>query len=273
MSTYAIGDLQGCYDELQRLLDQIQFDPPQDRLWFVGDLVNRGPASLACLRFIQSLGEHAVAVLGNHDLHLLAVAEGCAKVHRGDTLEGILRAPDRDTMLHWLRFCPLLHRGQGHLLVHAGLLPVWSADKAAALALEVEEELRGPKYREFMAAMYGNWPDSWHDGLVGYDRLRVIINAMTRLRFCTPEGRMDFVTKGEAATARPGYLPWFDVPGRASSDTTIVCGHWASLGLRLTPNLIATDTGCVWGGSLTAVRLEDRALFQLDCGSPPRIAG
>lgn len=265
MATYAIGDLQGCYAELQSLLDAVSFDPTQDRLWFVGDLVNRGPDSLACLRFIDSLGDRAVAVLGNHDLHLLAVAEGLAKPHRTDTLNGILSAPDREPLLHWLRHRPLLHVEGNTVLVHAGLLPAWTIVRAAELAREVEACLRSANYRDFVAIMYGDQPDLWSDQLMGFDRLRVVVNAMTRIRFCTPDGRMEFASKGEATTAPAGYLPWFNAPDRASASATVICGHWASLGLHLKENLIAIDTGCVWGRSLTAVRLEDRAVFQVDC--------
>ena len=273
MATYAIGDLQGCYTELQSLLEKLQFDPAADRLWFVGDLVNRGPDSLACLRFIESLGDSAVAVLGNHDLSLLVIAAGFAKGHRTDTLDDVLNAPDRHELLHWLRHRPLLHVERDTVMVHAGLLPGWSVPQAASLAREVEAQLRSPDYREFIAVMYGNRPDAWRDDLTGFDRLRVIINAMARMRFCTPDGRMEFVSKGEATTAPPGYLPWFKVPGRASADVTIVCGHWASLGLCIAPNVMAIDTGCVWGRSLTAVRLEDRAIFQVDCRSSRGTAG
>ena len=273
MATYALGDLQGCYTELQSLLEKLQFDPAADRLWFVGDLVNRGPDSLACLRFIESLGDSAVAVLGNHDLSLLVIAAGFAKGHRTDTLDDVLNAPDRHELLHWLRHRPLLHVERDTVMVHAGLLPGWSVPQAASLAREVEAQLRIPDYREFIAVMYGNRPDAWRDDLTGFDRLRVIINAMARMRFCTPDGRMEFVSKGEATTAPPGYLPWFKVPGRASADVTIVCGHWASLGLCIAPNVMAIDTGCVWGRSLTAVRLEDRAIFQVDCRSSRGTAG
>ena len=273
MATYAIGDLQGCYTDLQWLLEKLQFDQAADRLWFVGDLVNRGPDSLACLRFIESLGDSAVAVLGNHDLSLLVIAEGFAKAHRTDTLDDVLNAPDRDELLHWLRHRPLLHVERDTVMVHAGLLPGWSVTQAASLAREVEAQLRSPDYRQFIAVMYGNHPDAWRDDLTGFDRLRVIINAMARMRFCTPDGRMEFAGKGEATAAPAGYLPWFKVPGRASADVTIVCGHWASLGLCIAPNIMVIDTGCVWGRSLTAVRLEDRAIFQVDCRSSRGTAG
>ena len=265
MSIYAIGDVQGCHDEMQRLLLKIAFDPACDQLWFVGDLINRGPDSLACLRFIASLGDSAVSVLGNHDLHLLVVAEGFAKAHRGDTLDDILNAPDRDELLHWLRHRPLLHRAADHVMVHAGLLPCWSVEKAALLAEEVELQLRGADYRDFLRLMYGNQPDAWSDELTDFERWRVVVNALTRLRFCTPDGRMEFASKGEAAAAPAGFLPWFEAPGRQSADTTVVCGHWASLGLKLTANLLSLDSGCVWGRALTAVRLQDRRVYQIDC--------
>lgn len=268
MSTYAIGDVQGCYDELRALLDRAAFDPLRDQLVLVGDLVNRGPGSLAVLRFVRSLGASARTVLGNHDLHLLTVAEGASKLRHDDTLNAILRAPDRDELLTWLRHQPLMVRlgkygGDDHVLVHAGLLPSWSVDKALVLASEVHATLTGPSYREFLAHLYGSRPDRWSDSLGGHDRLRVVVNAMTRMRFCSPLGVMEFQTKGEASVAPPGFMPWFEVPGRASSSHVIVCGHWSALGLHLRPRLLALDTGCVWGGALTALRLEDRTLFQV----------
>ena len=267
MATYAIGDVQGCFDELEGLLVAIGFDRSSDRLWFVGDLVNRGPKSLATLRFVKSLGDRAITVLGNHDLHLLAVAEGFAKRRYDDTIDDILAAPDAPELLAWLRSQPLLHREGEFLLVHAGLLPGWTADMAAGLSVEVERKLRGAGYAEFLSKLYGGKPDRWSDDLRGADRLRVIINAMTRMRFCSPEGVMEFETKGETTKAPAGYLPWFDVPGRRSADVTVVCGHWSALGVKLAPNLLALDSGCVWGGKLSAIRLEDRRLFQVHCRS------
>jgi len=265
MSTYAIGDVQGCFDELLDLLEVFRFDRAKDRLWFVGDLVNRGPASLATLRFVRDLGARALVVLGNHDLHLLALAEGCATGRKDDTLEEILAAPDRDDLLDWLRRRPLMHVAGAHTLVHAGLLPQWDVSKAKSLAEEVETELR-LRHREFLASLYGSRPDRWAEDLRGIDRLRVIVNAMTRLRFCTAQGVMEFETKGEVTQAPSGYLPWFDVPGRKSADAIVICGHWSALGLRLAPNLLALDSGCVWRGQLSAVRLEDRRLYQVPCG-------
>lgn len=265
MATYAIGDIQGCYDELRRLLDICAFDPAHDRLWLVGDLVNRGPQSAEVLRYLRGLGDSAISVLGNHDLHLLVVAAGVRKAHRGDTLDGLLAAPDRDELLDWLRRQRLMYAGNGHAMVHAGLLPQWSISRALALAREVEAALQGPDHGEFLRQMYGNAPVQWRDDLAGYDRLRVIVNAMTRLRLCTPDGRMEFTHKTAPQDMPAGYLPWFDIPGRASSDTPVLFGHWAALGLTLRPDVLCVDTGCVWGRRLTALRLEDRRLFHCGC--------
>ncbi len=270
MATFAIGDLQGCYQEFRELLDLIQFDHEKDRLWLVGDVVNRGPGSLAILRFIMGLKDAVIMVLGNHDLHLLMVAEGCASLHRNDTLQEILEAPDRDELLHWLRWQKLLHLDGNYVMVHAGLLPSWSIAQAALLAKMVETALRSPNFHELCSHMYGNQPDHWDDSLEGYPRLRVIINAMTRMRLCTPDGRMDFVHKGPARDMPAGYLPWFEAPNRASREATIICGHWSALGLQIRDNLIALDTGCLWGGSLTAIRLEDRRIFQVSCAAAGR---
>ena len=265
MATYAIGDVQGCVDALARLLDAFSYDRSRDRLWFVGDLVNRGPDSLATLRLVKELGEAAVTVLGNHDFHLLAVAAGHANKHHSDTLDQVLAAPDCEQLLAWLRQRPMLHVEGALAMVHAGLLPQWSVTTARTLAQEVEAALRGASWREFLANLYGDTPDSWSESLCGADRLRITVNAMARMRFCTAEGKIEFRTKGETAKAPPGFFPWFDAPGRASRDHTLVCGHWSTLGLKLRPDLIALDTGCVWGGSLSAVRLEDRMLFQVPC--------
>jgi bis(5'-nucleosyl)-tetraphosphatase (symmetrical) len=269
MATYAIGDLQGCFDSLQQLIGAIGYRAAEDRLWFVGDLVNRGPQSLEILRFVRSLGRRAISVLGNHDLHLLMVAEGRAKPHRKDTFDEILTAPDRDELLLWLRGLPLMHEEGDFAMVHAGLLPSWSIAQAQALASEAEQALRGPDWRNLLSQLYGNHPDHWDDTLTGYDRYRVIINAMTRLRICTPDGRMEFNHKGTLGDVPAGYLPWFSVPGRKSATTTIVCGHWSALGLLSQQNLLALDSGCLWGGQLSAVRLEDRRTYQVSC---PRLA-
>lgn len=268
MATYAIGDIQGCFDSFRRLLDVCAFDPARDRLWLVGDLVNRGPSSLETLRFVKDLGPAAVTVLGNHDLYLLMVAEGAIKSRgKDDTLDAILAAPDRDDLLDWLRRQPLCHLEKGHCLVHAGFLPQWTASRARELAREVEAALAGPNYREFIFNLWGSEPAAWSDDLTGWARLRVIVNAMTRMRFCTPEGVMEFHTKGELVDAPPGHIPWFEAPGRRSADTVLVTGHWSALGLKLLPNLLALDSGCLWGGHLSAVRLEDRQVFQVDCSA------
>jgi bis(5'-nucleosyl)-tetraphosphatase (symmetrical) len=269
MATYAIGDLQGCFDPLLELLGETGFRSAEDRLWFVGDLVNRGPQSLEILRFVKGLGERAVSVLGNHDLHLLMVAEGRVKAHRKDTLGAILDAPDRDELLTWLRGLPLMHADGEYTMVHAGLLPSWSVRKALDLAREAEHALQGSDWRGLMAQMYGNQPDHWDDALSGYERLRVIINAMTRLRVCTADGRMEFSHKGCIEDIPPGYVPWFAVPGRESANSTIICGHWSAIGLRAEKNLLALDSGCLWGRCLSAVRLEDRRIYQVSC---PKLA-
>ena len=267
MSTWAIGDLQGCHAALLQLLDKIGFNPAQDRVWLLGDLVNRGEDSLAVLRWAR---DHGIgAVLGNHDLHLLAVASGHAPVREGDTLHGILAASDRDELLSWLRHRPLAVQEGEYLLVHAGLLPQWSSTQACALADEVAVVLRGPDWLEFLQHMYGNEPAQWRDDLVGIDRLRVITNALTRLRFCSPEGVMEFRLKGEPNRPPEGYLPWFQVPGRKSSGSPVIFGHWSALGLHIESDTLALDTGCLWGGKLSALRLEDRKVVQVDCAGLP----
>lgn len=265
MAVYAVGDLQGCFEPLRRLVASIGFDPARDRLWFVGDLVNRGPESLECLRYVMGLGEAAITVLGNHDLHLLCVAEGIERPRRRDTIGDILAAPDRGELIEWLRHRPMLHLEGTHLLVHAGLLPMWTARRARELAGEVEQVLRGPRYRAFLERLYGDQPDRWSDDLEGIDRLRTIVNAMTRLRVCDATGAMVLKFKGEPGERSDGWVPWFDMPGRASADHAIVCGHWSALGLAMRPNLLSLDSGCVWGRCLSAVRLEDRRLFQVAC--------
>lgn len=276
MATYAIGDLQGCLDPLARLLDYIGFSPAADRLWFVGDLVNRGPQSLEVLRFVKNLGSGAQTVLGNHDLHLVMQAEGFGKANKEDTLADILVAPDRDELLAWLRAQPLFHVENGWAMVHAGLLPSWDVDRAQALSDEVSVALTAPDYRDFLAHLWGSEPDAWRDDLAGWDRLRVVVNAMTRMRFVWPDGRMEFRapgSKGPPERGPEGCVPWFDAPGRKSADHLIVCGHWSALGLRQTANLAALDSGCLWGGNLTAMRLEDRRVFQMPCGQSVRPTG
>jgi len=265
MATYAIGDLQGCYPSFRQLIELIGFNPRQDKLWLVGDVVNRGPDSLSLLRYIKQMGDAAIMVLGNHDLHLLMVAAGLAKSRRGDTIQAILDAPDCDELLCWLRHQELFYTDGEYAMVHAGLLPGWSIAQAVELAQEVENALRQDSYQATFSRMYGNEPDSWRDDLVGYERLRVIINAMTRMRVCSVEGQMNFAFKGDMSAIPAGYFPWFNIPNRASQNATIVCGHWSALGLHITDNLVALDSGCVWGGYLTAMRLEDRQVFQVPC--------
>ncbi len=265
MAIYAVGDIQGCHTELVQLLEKIRFDPQLDKLWLVGDLVNRGPDSLRVLRLVRSLGESAITVLGNHDLHLLAVAQGTSRLHRGDTLDEILNAPDREELLTWLRNQRLLHVEGEFVLVHAGLLPGWTLEQAAGLAREVEAALQGDDYVDFLAHMYGNQPNAWTDDLTGYERLRVITNALTRMRICTERGKMEFNFKAELQNIPPGYRPWFDIPERKSRNSTVIFGHWSALGLLIRPKAIALDTGCLWGGPLTAIRLEDREVIQVEC--------
>ena len=276
MATYAIGDLQGCYDPLRRLLDYISFDPAIDRLWFVGDLVNRGPASLDVLRFVKSLGAAATTVLGNHDLHLVMQADGYGKSSREDTLEEVFAAADRDELLAWLRAQPLFHVEGDWAMVHAGLLPGWTVAQAQALSDEASAALTTTGYREFLANMWGSEPTAWNDDLAGWDRLRVVVNAMTRMRYVTPDGAMEFRAPGAKAPpdkGPAGCVPWFDAPARASADHSIVCGHWSALGFRDQANLLALDTGCLWGGSLTAVRLEDRRVFRQPCPQQAKPSG
>jgi bis(5'-nucleosyl)-tetraphosphatase (symmetrical) len=269
VARYAIGDVQGCRTELAELLQKIAFNAARDELWFVGDLVNRGPESLGTLRLVKSLGANAAVVLGNHDLHLLAVALGGErKARAGDTLDELLAAADRDTLLQWLLERPLaLHDARrGDLLVHAGLVPQWSAEQAVLLAREVEHTLRDSP-RKLFRAMYGNQPDRWSEDLSGDDRRRFIINTLTRLRFCTAKGRIDLKMKGAPSTAGGDYAPWFEHAHRASRPARVIFGHWSTLGLLRRPNLLALDTGCVWGGALTAVDLDDpdREPVQVPC--------
>lgn len=276
MATYAIGDLQGCYDPLARLLDYVDFSPAADTLWFVGDLVNRGPQSLEVLRFVKNLGDAAVTVLGNHDLYLVMQAEGYGKANKEDTLTAILAAPDRDALLAWLRSLPLFHVADRFAMVHAGLLPAWDIAQARMLAAEASAALTAADYRDFLAHLWGSEPDGWHDDLTGWDRLRVVVNAMTRMRFVTLDGRMEFRApgaKGPPERGPLGCVPWFDAPARQSADTLIVCGHWSALGFRQTDNLLALDSGCLWGGRLTAVRLEDQRVFQMPCGQAAKPSG
>lgn len=273
MALYCIGDIQGCDAALQRLLDTVGFSPSRDTVYLLGDLVNRGPDSAAVLRRCMAAGDSLRVLLGNHDLHLLAAAHGTRRTSRRDTLGQVLEAPDRDTLLDWLRRQPLArrheHAGDALLMVHAGVLPHWSGDDALALADEVHAVLRSPDLPAFLQQMYGNAPDHWDAHLQGADRLRVIVNALTRLRFCTPEGVMDFDSKESASGAPAGLVPWFDAPGRRTADTLVAFGHWSTLGWMNRPNLLGLDTGCVWGGCLTAVRfgatLAEREKIEVHC--------
>ncbi len=273
MALYLIGDVQGCDDALQRLLDKIAFSPSRDTAVLLGDLVNRGPDSAAVLRRVQRYGAAIRSLLGNHDLHLLGVAYGARKAGRRDTLAGLLAAPDREALLDWLRHQHMaLHRMIGKdelLMVHAGVLPQWGVSDTLALAAEVESVLRGPALGEFLHTMYGNEPARWDAGLTGSARLRAIVNGLTRLRFCSAQGVMDFEAKESAHAAPEGLMPWFNVPGRRTANATVAFGHWSTLGWLSRPDLMSTDTGCVWGGCLSAVRvgatLADRELVQVHC--------
>lgn len=285
MKTYVIGDLQGCQQQAAALTDRIdridRIGGARPDILFAGDLVNRGPESLAALRHVHSLSQSCDrtvdSVLGNHDLHLLAVAHGIRGAHKADTLDAILAAPERDVLLDWLRRRPLAILRDGHLLVHGGVLPQWTAEKTMALAHEVEAALRGPDWLAFLSQMYGDAPAAWDDGLRGTARLRCIVNALTRMRYCSADGVMALKIKEALSPAsadqsdqsnqseQSGLMPWFDVPGRRTADVTVVFGHWSALGLMLRPKLIALDSGCVWGGQLSAVCLEDRTLLQEAC--------
>lgn len=273
MANYFIGDIQGCDAAFARLLEQIDFSASRDTLYLLGDLVNRGPDSAGVLRRAMQLGDSVRALLGNHDLHLLAAAHGARHPSRRDTLGSILDATDRDAMLEWVRQQPLARsfvlNGEQMLMIHAGVLPQWTLEETLGYADEVQQMLRSPDLPEFLKQMYGNLPDRWSKDLHGADRLRVIINALTRLRFCSPDGVMDFESTESAATPPEGLMPWFDVPGRKTADKLVAFGHWSTLGLVNRPNLLALDTGCIWGGCLSAMRigatLADRELFDVQC--------
>jgi bis(5'-nucleosyl)-tetraphosphatase (symmetrical) len=262
MATYAIGDIHGCFRTLRLLLRRIAFDRRHDRLWLVGDLVNRGPRSLAVLRWAADLDDRAVAVLGNHDLHLLAYAEGIAEARRRDSLEEVLTAPDRDELLAWLRSRPLVHREDGHLLVHAGLFPEWSAETAEVVAREVEAELRRGPAHDLLAAVESKTAERWESGLAGADRVRVALAGFARLRTLDESGRMCAGFSGPPRDAPRGCRPWYEHPERRSTGVRVIFGHWAALGLKLGEDVAALDTGCAWGNALTALRLEDGAVFQ-----------
>lgn len=256
MASYLVGDLQGCDAPFGRLLAKIGFSPSRDTLYVLGDLVNRGPASAAVLRRLMGYGDAARCLLGNHDLSLLAVAHGHRAPHRNDTMDDILGAPDREAMVEWLRHRSMALHAHGILMVHGGVLPQWDLPQVLALASEVQQVLRGPALGDFLAHMWGNRPDRWDEALAGVDRLRVIVNALTRLRFCTPQGVMDLKASGGLDQAPAGTLPWFDVPGRRTANVCIAFGHWSTLGYLRRPDLIALDTGCVWGGCLSALKLD-----------------
>ncbi len=265
MATYAIGDLQGCFLTLQALLKRISFSPAHDRLWFVGDLVNRGQGSLECLRFIADLGDCATVVLGNHDLNLLARAEGFGRAGRHDTLEQVLDAPDCDDLMRWLRGCRLMHVEDDFVMVHAGLLPQWSLKQAKGLAKDIAKALQGPGYRDLLRDMYGNKPDAWDDDLTGIDRYRVTINAMTRMRVIEADGRMNLKFAGEPADRPANTQPWFTQRHTSLAGKTLIAGHWSALGYFAAPGFFGLDSGCIWGKELTALRLEDRTVIQVPC--------
>jgi bis(5'-nucleosyl)-tetraphosphatase (symmetrical) len=264
---FLIGDLQGCSDAFDRLRAEIGFSPSRDRLHVLGDLVNRGPDSVGVLQRLVALGNAATCLLGNHDLHLLAVAAGAQKLHRSDTLQPLLEHPQRHAWLHWLRQGRMADMAHGWLLVHAGVLPQWDAARTLALADEVHALLRSARFDDFVHRMYGNQPARWDDALQGEDRWRTIINALTRLRFCTPDGTMEFSVKDSAAAAPPGYQAWYDIAARRTQGQPVAFGHWSTLGLLERADLLALDTGCVWGGPLTAARIDGgrREIFQVSC--------
>ncbi|MBD1552109.1 symmetrical bis(5'-nucleosyl)-tetraphosphatase [Pseudomonas typographi] len=269
MASYAVGDLQGCLDPLKCLLERVHFEPAHDTLWLVGDLVNRGPQSLETLRYLYSIRQALVCVLGNHDLHLLAVAHGCQPLKRGDTLKETLDAPDAGDLLQWLRLQKLLHfdAPRNLAMVHAGIPPQWNIAQALRLAAEVHATLRDDGQLEaFLAGMYGNEPSQWDDQLHGVERLRVITNYFTRMRFCTADGRLELKAKEGADTAPPGFAPWFSHAGRKAAEVNIIFGHWAALEGRCdAPGVFALDTGCVWGGKMTLMDLDTRQLHQCSC--------
>lgn len=273
VAIYAVGDIQGCFIELERLLKSVKFDPCIDTLWLVGDLVNRGPASLETLRFVKDLGDSAVTVLGNHDLNLLAVAHGAKRLHRRDTLKAVLDAPDASELLTWLRYRPIMHRDaeRNVAMVHAGIPPIWTLNEAMERAEEVEKVLQGPEMGQFLGNMYGDQPDQWDESLSGWARLRLISNYLTRMRFCDARGKLDLATKDAVTSDRPGFRPWFEHPHRKTRDLHVVFGHWAALMGRVDdPHLFALDTGCVWGGTLTAVRLDDTTWYHVPAACEQR---
>lgn len=265
-SIWMIGDVQGCCEPLEQLLAHPDLaGEPDSQFWFAGDLINRGPQSLDSLRRIMALEDRSIAVLGNHDLHLLAAAAGVRRPSKSDTLDEILEAPDADELIDWLRFRPLAHFEHDHLLVHAGVLAKWDVAKTLSLAGEVQDALRGANWQKSLQKMYGNEPVMWKEDHSGGKRLRVIINALTRIRLCTQQGHMEFDTKVAPGAWPSGLIPWFDVPKRATRNVTVVFGHWSTLGLLMRDDVICLDSGCIWGGALSAVRLQDRKLVQIRC--------
>lgn len=268
MAHYVIGDIQGCHAEFCDLLARLAFSPASDRLWLVGDLVNRGPGSLAVLREVMALGTACTAVLGNHDFHLITLAAGIRRPHRGDTLDDVLAAPDRDELVAWLTARPLVVSDGGVTMVHAGFLPSWTVEQAVQLSAEVQAMLAGPQSRAFLDVLYGDEPHRWSDDLEGFDRLRVIVNTCTRLRFCRADDTLELKEKRGKGYTPAGFIPWFEQPARRSRGATIVCGHWSTLGLMLTDDVLMLDSGCVWGGTLTAISLPDRRLVQVPSRAP-----
>lgn len=274
MATYAIGDIQGCFLELETLLSKISFSAKRDRLWFVGDLVNRGPQSLETLEFVISLGKCATTVLGNHDIHLIACYTGHKSCKKESSLTPILQSPDVETLINWLRFQPLMHTDTeiGHSMIHAGLLPQWDLNTARLCAAEVELELRSNQFDQFIGRVYGDDPPQWNDKLTGIERLRVITNAFTRLRFCDQDGAMNFEYKGPPGTQPVELRPWFQWPHRKSKDDSLIFGHWSALGLYQGNNILAIDSGCLWGGSLTAARIDVSPIqiYTVACSESPK---
>jgi len=264
MTTYAIGDIQGCYHAFQALLARIQFNQKSDQLWLVGDLVNRGSGSLEVLRWCYAHQANLKVVLGNHDLHALVVANGIVPAHKSDTFDALFAADDCDVLLNWLRHQHLIYHEDNYLMVHAGLLPQWTVEQAVTYAGEVEAALQGDEYLGFLSRMYGDFPNRWCDTLTGADRLRILTNAMTRLRVCTEQGEMEFSFNGELKDVPDGFMPWFDVPTRATQDVQVIFGHWSALGLQQRENVYALDTGCLWGGRLTAMNIHTKAITQVE---------
>lgn len=264
MPIYAIGDIHGQYDLFCRLLDKIEFSESQDQLWIVGDMVNRGPDSLKVCQLIRSLKGSAISILGNHDIHLIVAANIPTVASASYTFSDILESPERDEIIDWMRNRPFLHRQDHVAMIHAGMIPQWTLDQAEQLAKEAENAFKADNYQAMLPQLYGNCPDRWSEELTGIDRIRYIINVFTRLRFCKPDSTLDFQIKGEPDQARDGYLPWYDIKNRKTKDDLLITGHWSALGLRMKQNHLGIDTGACWGRALTAVRLGDRKVFQVE---------